>query len=564
MSSLSAQRISGLSDEKVQAQLMRQVSGLKDSVALRESVQAWASEQRQAGWLECQLLGISAAKPSWHLQVYRGPQYRYRQVETPGLNALYRQKVELDRLERKQLPINWSQLEEQLAQCLELFQNEGYPFASFARSSLQYTQSGPDVILVDVSYAFDPGPPIQIDSISIQGNHREKDAFLHALMRISPGDPYNQKLIDGIPRLLNNSIYYQKVQTPKLQFYPNESAHLRVDLERKRSGKFDLLVGLQPPTDNTQRFGFTGVVDIVLVSPFRQGELVQFQLNRLTENSQQTQIKLELPYLLRSPVKVSGNLDILKQREDFLNLNADGALSYAINPFLSARFFYRNRSTRLLDSTLRDTAALRLNQLDGTRNSIGAGFVYEDVDYRNNPSKGVDLTLELGVGRRAIQPNGRFKEAVYENIALEQTTREIELQAKWYRKLFPRQVLHLANHTYWLGVDQPLRNDQLPIGGGRSIRGFNENQFFVNFMSFFSVEYRFQLERDSYLFLFGDAAYLEDAVADEIIRPLGMGLGMRYGTKAGIISIIYAVGRTNEIAFQPSRGKVHIGIVNQF
>jgi outer membrane protein assembly factor BamA len=560
----SAQTIHGLTDVKVESRLRQQLAGKKDSSALLREVANWVGEQQGQGFLECRLSGISRREQEWQVFVERGPRYLYQRLETEGLNALYRQKVGLDRLAAKHRPVDWADLEVRLRECLDLFQNEGYPFASFQQEGVAYQRQGQDTLWVAVDYRFDAGPLIRIDSLSITGNHREKDAFIHALMRLSPGEPYNQKLIDGIPRILNNSIYYQKVRPPDIQFYPNKSAHLRLKLERKRAGKFDLLIGILPPADNTQRLAFTGTMDIVLVSPLKQGELLQFQYNRLTQSSQQTEVKLVLPYLLRTPLKVEGSLELLKQQEDFFNLNASGALLYAISPFLSARFFYRTRSTRLLDSTLRDTSALRLDQLDGSRNLFGGGFQYENVDYLNNPSKGVDLKLELGLGRRSIQTNNRFKSEVYENLDLNQATREVDFSAKWYRTLWPRQVLHLANQTYWLGVNNPLRNDQRQVGGGRSIRGFNENQFFTNFMSFFSVEYRFQLERDSYLFLFADAAYLEDAVQDAIHRPIGLGLGMRYGTKAGIISIIYAVGRTEDISFQPSRGKVHIGLVNQF
>lgn len=153
---------------------------------------------------------------------------------------------------------------------------------------------------------------------------------------------------------------------------------------------------------------------------------------------------------------------------------------------------------------------------------------------------------------------------IYTGIDLRQPSREINFRVKWYYSFFPRNVLHLANHTYWLGMENYLRNDQLQVGGSRSIRGFNENQFFTDFYSFFTAEYRFQLERDSYMFIFGDYAYMENHEAGWVLHPAGFGLGMNYGTKAGIISITYAIGGVEGIAFQPARGKIHIGLVNQF
>lgn len=535
-----------------------------DSLALYQVADLEALSMQQQGYLEAQLLGIQIHPDKKVVHLQRGPLYAYRHIEVDGLNPLYIQKTELDRLSKKHLPVNWDDLEARLHACLQLFQEEGYPFSSFQELAVSYDKQGTDSIWVDVHYAFDPGPITHIDSIYIEGNHREKDPFVYSLIRLKPGDLYNQKTISAIPGILNNSIYYQNVPPAKVGFHPDRGAKVMLDLERKRAGKFDLLIGLQPPQNNTQRLGFTGTMDIVLVSPLRQGELLEFRFDYLTAGTQQTEARLVLPYILRTPLKIEGSFELRKQEEDFLNLNTEAMLLYAINPFLSASFFVRTRNSRVLDSTLRDTNSVSATQLDGNRQLLGAGLVYEQLDYRNNPSRGVEAKLGLALGRRTILTNSFISPELYENIDLEQPIREAEFSFKWYKQLFRRQILHLGNHTYWLGMNDYLRNDQLQVGGSRSIRGFNEQSFFTNFYTFFTAEYRFQLERDSYLFLFGDYAYLEDQVREEILFPYGVGLGMNYGTKAGIISIIYAIGSTKDIPFQPSRGRIHIGFVNQF
>ncbi|MCB0837887.1 MAG: BamA/TamA family outer membrane protein, partial [Bacteroidetes bacterium] len=223
--------------------------------------------------------------------------------------------------------------------------------------------------------------------------------------------------------------------------------------------------------------------------------------------------------------------------------------------------------SRLLDSAFRDTSTMNFSQLDGNRRLFGLGLVYENLDYKLNPGKGWSAFVDVGVGRRMIRENFLLKNAfpeVYQDLNLRQPVNEINMEVNWYKTLFPRNVIHLANRTYWLGMENYLRNDQLQVGGSRSIRGFNENEFFTDFYSFFTAEYRFQLERDSYLFLFGDYAYLENNETGTIDYPMGVGFGMNYGTKAGIISLVYAIGRSKEIPFQPARGKIHIGFINQF
>ncbi|MCB0851817.1 MAG: BamA/TamA family outer membrane protein, partial [Bacteroidetes bacterium] len=359
----------------------------------------------------------------------------------------------------------------------------------------------------------------------------------------------------------------QRVRPPQVSFTADERAYIDIEVERKKAGKFDVLLGILPPVNNTQRLQFTGSMDILLVSPLRFGEQIAFKYNKLVGSSQQVNFDLMVPYLFRIPLKLETHFDLLKQREDFLNLNASGSALFEFSPFLAGRFYVKNRSSRLLDSAFRDTSTMNFSQLDGNRRLFGLGLVYENLDYKLNPGKGWSAFVDVGVGRRMIRENFLLKNAfpeVYQDLNLRQPVNEINMEVNWYKTLFPRNVIHLANRTYWLGMENYLRNDQLQVGGSRSIRGFNENEFFTDFYSFFTAEYRFQLERDSYLFLFGDYAYLENNETGTIDYPMGVGFGMNYGTKAGIISLVYAIGRSKEIPFQPARGKIHIGFINQF
>lgn len=545
----------------VRQQLSRSLARISDPVGRAAWLESWLQDRRAEGWLEYQ---AQLDTQTHHLFLDPGPYYRYDSLLLRGLSPLYAQKSGLERLYRKGGPLNWTRLERHLAQCLDLYQQEGYPFAAFRDLELRYRPQGADTLRTTVAYTFDPGPLIRIDSIRLTGNFREEARFVYALMRLAPGDVYQEKRIADIPRVLNNSIYFQQVPAAEVTFTPQQTAVLQVPLTRRRAGKLDVLLGLLPPSEESQRLQVTGTMDILLVSPFRQGEWISFQYNKLTSTSLQTKMQVVLPYLLGTPVRVEGELELLKQEEAFLNLDYQASLLYAFSPFLSARFFFRERSSRLLDSTLADTSRLQPEQLDGNRRMGGVGFEYEQLDYRYNPSRGFAARAQLGLGQQAIRTNVRLPEAVYADLPRSQIARELRLEVRWFQPLWPRHVLHLANRTYWLDMDYYFRNEQWQLGGARSIRGFNENSFFADFYSFFTLEYRFQLERDSYIFAFGDAAYLEDRVEDRITRPTGFGLGMNYGTKAGIVSIIYAIGRTADIPLEPARGKIHIGLINQF
>jgi outer membrane protein assembly factor BamA len=557
--------VQGISDRPVMRQILREAQRLKNESDLHTQAAEWARRQDLEGRSEFSMDGYSRKGDTLYLQFHPGPAYVYEQLTFTGLNEAYQQRSGLDRLVPKKAPLDWEDLEERLRYCLNLFQDEGYPFATFDQTALRYLPLSPDSVGARISYQFDPGPLIVLDSVIIKGNHREKDEFVYSLTRIRPGEPYQHRLIADAARLLNNSIYYERVPSPRVTFTPWNTAKVALELKRKRAGKFDLLLGLLPPDQNNDKLQFTGTVDMVFVSPFRMGEILQFKYDKLTSTSNRLEMQMLVPHVLRTPFQLEGELNILKQQEDFQNRFFRLGGQYAFSPFFAAKFNYRDRNSSLLDLTAFENDSLNgPSLLDGTQRMYGVGFVYEQLDYRLNPTRGASLSMEARLGRRTIRENFRLPGEIYENLPAELPAREITFSGHWYKQLFPRHVVHLAQQTYWLGQEEIFRNDQQQVGGARSIRGFNENQFFANFVASFTAEYRFLLERNSYLMLFGDYAYLENAVDREVLRPLGLGLGMNYGTEAGIISLSYAIGKTADIPFQPSRGKVHIGFINQF
>ncbi|MDW3651369.1 MAG: BamA/TamA family outer membrane protein [Bacteroidia bacterium] len=534
-------------------------------MAVHRVLDEWIGEKQQKGLLEYTYSILS--QDPYRIQIFEGPYYYYKAIQLVGINELYPQRAGIDRLYRKQEVVNWTDLEEKMESCLDQYQNEGYPFASFQQTQFKYIAHKGDSVGVEISYVFDSGPLVRIDSVIVKGKIRENANFVYNLSGLNPGDIYRHKLVRDAPRILNNSIYYEEVKDPRVKFRSDNKADIQLELEQKQTSRLDILLGILPPVDNTQRLQFTGSIDVALLSPIRRGELLEFKFEKLTQSSQQTRLALMMPYLLRTPLRLSGAFELLKQNEDFQNQSLDLAAQYDFSPFLSASFYLNTKNTRLLGESLVDTSLLDFPQLDSRRRMLGLGLNFENLDYRLNPSRGLHTSLKIGLGTRSIQENvqiSRTRPEVYENIDREQPSREIDFRFKWYQQLIPRHVLHIANHTYWLDIEDILRNDQLQVGGARSIRGFNENQFFTDFYSFFSLEYRLQLERNSYVFVFGDYAYLENNEASSISRPISTGIGMNYGTKAGIISISYAIGKAENIPFQAARGRVHIGLINQF
>ena len=80
----------------------------------------------------------------------------------------------------------------------------------------------------------------------------------------------------------------------------------------------------------------------------------------------------------------------------------------------------------------------------------------------------------------------------------------------------------------------------------------------------FSIPYLF--ENESQLVVFFDGSYLGYDINNESFKdyPIGVGAGISISTGAGLLNVIYAVGRSNDQPFNIRYSKIHIGYTGRF
>lgn len=562
--------IAGIYDKKDKKNLYNEAKNIKDTLALKNLSFEWALRAKEKGKWDFSLEKYSINKDSLRLFFYEGNTYFIENITVNNLPTSYLQKFSLDKINKKPRIVSVFEIENSLKQIIYEYQKIGYPFAKFEALPADFQKKGQDSIFTRLQYNFEAGKSFVIDSIIFIGKRKEKNAFLYSMIRLKPKDTYNQEDIDNMQKILNNSIYFKNVKTPVTEFYANGNVKVRISLERKRVNKFDVLIGVLPPANvpnsTDQRLQWTGTADLALVSVIGYGESLQLKLEKLTQSSARINMKLNIPYIARLPLQANGEFELLKQTEDFLNLRAFAGIEYNLNPFLSVRGQYKYKSTAITDSLRNNirSGKRKATILDSYQSLYNVGFKYENLDYRFNPKKGLWAILDLGLGQKIIKKDSRLPAAIFDTLVLNQRVIEAELWLKGYFSLSKRNVIHLANRTYYLDQKVIFQSDQMQLGGGRSIRGFNENQFFSDAFTSFTAEYRFILEQNSFLFAFSDYSILQDKVNNSQYYPIGIGFGMNYETSAGIVSFSYAVGKVGDIPFQPARGKIHIGLVSQF
>jgi outer membrane translocation and assembly module TamA len=98
------------------------------------------------------------------------------------------------------------------------------------------------------------------------------------------------------------------------------------------------------------------------------------------------------------------------------------------------------------------------------------------------------------------------------------------------------------------------------------LRGFDEESIFATYYAVSTLEYRFLIGLNSYLFGFTDFGYAGNNSFTEKTDHsyLGLGLGIAFETKAGIFNLTYAAGKRNDLALNLRQSKIHFGFVSLF
>jgi hypothetical protein len=105
-------------------------------------------------------------------------------------------------------------------------------------------------------------------------------------------------------------------------------------------------------------------------------------------------------------------------------------------------------------------------------------------------------------------------------------------------------------------------------GGINSLKGFNEQSIFASNFNMIDIEYRYLIGDDSHIKLFWNGAYYEDKSFGRLNKitdyPWGFGIGGNFETGAGLLSIMYALGKEKNNRFDLRTGKIHFGISSYF
>lgn len=479
------------------------------------------------------------------LFVSLGPKYKHIEL---NIDSTSEKQLNLIGISKRFLNQKYTsfELSNQIETILKSFENNGYPFIEIKTSKIEVHNNS---ILLNLS--INAGPLFKWNEIVLKSENKIiNERYLKALLKIQKGASYSEEDAQLIKDRLIQSGFLEEIKPAEISFQ-NGYADLYLYLKSKRNSSFNGIIGLQQDPIKL-KVGFTGEIRLKLENSFKRGESFQLYWRSVNPGSPQFNTQLNLPFLFNTPFGLFGQFQLIKRDTSFIETKPSIGITFNLKNGSSLKAFYKNYQS----STLGNTATV--SGFGSVKsNQYGLNFTYQTLDYRPNPRKGILWTVEGTIGNREVNQNNdtTFKSSVYSG----KTSFEV------YTSIRKRFVLKTAFQSEVYQSPNTQTNELIRFGGNSSQRGFLEDEFFATSRATLTVEPRFILDQNSFLFAFFDQTWYEkNSLNYNSDSPYGFGAGLSFGTDIGIFSITYAIGsqQGNPILLRDS--KIHFGYVAFF
>ncbi len=515
----------------------------KDFEALKKKTDTLARTLQRMGYIDSELRALKKENDSSYIAAFLlGRKYR-------RIKIFYSQedfsKAELPRISseitNEYFLLPFQAVPASMQKLTAIRNRKGNAFARLQLSEIE-KNNGDEL---SATLLVDNGNIRTIDSVVVKGYEKFPRSYLIYYAGVKKGSIFNQKKLVDQSQSLNSLGFVSSVKPPEALFR-KDSTIVYFYLEKQNNNLFDGILGFATD-EETQKLEFNGFLNLELNNNLNYGE--QLLLNYKADGKDQVQfrVKASLPYLLKTPFGVSGELRIFKRDSSFVTTEQQLRTTYQINPTAQTYIGYRRyESSSLLDQTV---AGIPIENFNSKFFIAGANYL-KSQNRRLFPIK-TFLSLDGGIGTRKRESR---KE---DQFRVETLTNNIF-------NLNYKNSIFVQNSTQILFSDSYLVNELFRFGGINSIRGFDENSIDASLFSVINTEYRYQFNETVFVHSIIDLGYFENQTLSLRQKLYSYGLGLGLTTKAGLFRFIVANGNSENQHFDFSNTKIHISISSRF
>ena len=539
-----------------------------DTASMRKALRQVIRDLHERSYLEASLDTLLQKSPqAFTAIVHIGPAYDWVRLRTGNIPGNWLSKAGYREKGFRKKPFSFRKYQKIQEKLLEQAENNGYPFARVFLEDIEFRQGG-----IAATLQMERDSLIRISGLKVDSEVRISDLYLENYLGIRPNTPYNQARILRVRDRVRELAFLENSADPTVTFAENR-AWVNLRLKKKRSSKFDFIIGVLPNSRETGRLLITGNFNGEFLNQFGQGERIYVAFEQLRPETQRLDLQFNYPYVLNLPFGVDFSFNLYKRDSSYLDLAFDFGIQYLLEGGNYIKAFWNNQGSNLLainESLLRSRQELP-ESLDYNNAAFGIELLQQKLDYRFNPRRGWSVFARGGAGTKTIRRNNEIVNLelgnLYDSLQLRTFQYRLEGRLEGYLPLFNRSTVKLGLRGGAIIAESPIYfNEQFRIGGNQILRGFDEESIFATNFAVLTTEYRILIGPNSYLYAFGDLAYVENITAstEDTDRISGFGAGITFETKVGLFGLSLAYGRTKRLPFDFGTPKMHFGYVSLF
>jgi outer membrane protein insertion porin family len=439
------------------------------------------------------------------------------------------------------------------------YEDKGFPFASIEISGMVFSadsmNQSNDVVL---HLQFKKDEKSFIDKILVEGNTKTKDYVIKRNIRIKEGDEFSTQKIKTIPEILNRMKFFEPAESPQYYFDTENKGVLKIFVKEKVTNNFDGILGYVPAVKNKSKGYFTGFINVGLRNIFgtERSGLIKWQKDGLL--SQELEINYTEPWLFDLPVNVTFFVWQRKQDSTYVQRKYESKIEYLLSNQISTSVFIGTESTIPSEPDNKGFTVFHSTSL-----ILGANLRYDTRDDAYSPAKGFLFATTYKLYQKKITGPEQFLSLAEDQKVKQQ---KIEFDLSYFQTTFTSQVFAASFHGRELKGNFHEISDLYKLGGAFTLRGYIENQFWGNRIFWSNFEYRYLIEKRSFVFVFFDEGYFllsknnMERKKDLSGFKSGYGFGLNLETGIGVLGVSFALSKGDTFG----EGKLHFGIINEF
>lgn len=521
----------------------------KEKIMANAAIMSYYSKLISEGYLDTQIDTQSIGNKIL-AHVKKGERYVFQSMVFTDSDSSKR--IISEEYFRKQKSFDPYLVQSQISKTIIQFENKGFPFAIISVDSISVQNEK-----VDIQLSIDRGPQLFIDSLVIRSEDKFPRRYLSSYLDIKKGEYYNESKLKGIDRKLRE-IPFVQLHTPSEILFKPEKADVFLFLKKKKANYFNGILGVQP-SDATGKINITGDAEIKLLNAFNRGEEFYFNWKKLQTQTQELTIKTAHPFLFSTPIGIDALLKIYKRDTSYTTFKISGGIVFNFSGTNHLRAFVERNNSSHMKTYF---SAMPLANTNSTIYGLGGNF--DNLDYRFNPRKGVNINIQAATGIREV--NKRLSSANNDVLKGRYNLYRFESSSEFFIPTFKRQTLRFGASGNTILSDAIYDNEMYRIGGLHTIRGMDEESIYSTSWAVGSIEYRFLMEENAALYAFFDQGWYEKKGVGDFTTdtPIGFGVGVNFETEAGIFTFNYALGQQFDNPVKVRNAKISFGFRSIF